>query len=268
MLPAAAQAMREATRKAATAIYNEAQGQPERSGMGTTLTAAFLTASDVNMCHVGDSRAYLYRGGPRPPAHRRSLLDPGADPRRPDLAGGRDGVPLPQHHHPLGRIRAHRGAGPVTLPVEAGDLLLLCSDGLSNYLNEKEMAEVLTARIHRGGRAGAGRPGQRTRRRRQHHLRDRSRRSGPRGGVGEARPGPASAVRRRLLSPAPAGTVGRRRQGAVVRAPGPCSLAGDVGHYRQGDAVRVLAGHRGTCVAEGDGRCESSGLTRRPSAKR
>ena len=55
--------MREAVRKAAAAIYTEAQGQPELTGMGTTLTAAFFHGDQVSICHVGDSRAYLYRAG-------------------------------------------------------------------------------------------------------------------------------------------------------------------------------------------------------------
>jgi len=36
----------------------------------------------------------------------------------------------------------------LTVPVEPGDCYLLCSDGLSNYLNEEEIAQVLTARFY------------------------------------------------------------------------------------------------------------------------
>ena len=49
---------------------------------------------------------------PRTPAHRGPLLDSGAGARRPHLARGGQGVALPQHHHPLGRVRAERRAGP------------------------------------------------------------------------------------------------------------------------------------------------------------
>ena len=46
----------------------------------------------------------------RAPADRGPLLDPGAGARRPHLARGGQGVALPQHHHPLGRLRAERRA--------------------------------------------------------------------------------------------------------------------------------------------------------------
>ena len=49
---------------------------------------------------------------PRPAAQRGPLLDSGAGARGPDLTGGGGGLALPQHHHPLGRLRAERRARP------------------------------------------------------------------------------------------------------------------------------------------------------------
>jgi serine/threonine protein phosphatase PrpC len=146
MIPAAAQAMREATRKAATAIYNEAQGQPERSGMGTTLTAAFFQEHEVNICHVGDSRAYLHRGG-----RVRQLTEDHSwiqEQIRAGLIEPEDAMVSRFRNIITRSVGFEPTVEPdlITLPMESGDLLLLCSDGLSNYLDEREIAEVLSAR--------------------------------------------------------------------------------------------------------------------------
>ncbi len=146
VLGPAAQAMREATRKAATAIYNEAQGQPERSGMGTTLTAAFFQDSQLNICHVGDSRAYLVRSG-----RVRQLTEDHSwiqEQIRAGLIEPEDAMVSRFRNIITRSVGFEPTVEPdlLTLPVEAGDLLLLCSDGLSNYLDEPEIAEVLAAR--------------------------------------------------------------------------------------------------------------------------
>jgi PPM family protein phosphatase len=144
-MPPAAQAMREATRKAATAIYNEAQGQPERSGMGTTLTAAFFQDNQLNICHVGDSRAYLHREGKvRQLTEDHSWIQ---EQIRAGLIEPEDAMVSRFRNIITRSVGFEPTVEPdlITLPVEAGDLLLLCSDGLSNYLDEKEIAEVLNA---------------------------------------------------------------------------------------------------------------------------
>src|SRR5690242_21642227 len=44
-------------------IYEAAEAHPEQHGMGATLTAAWIDGSKLSIAHVGDSRAYLLRGG-------------------------------------------------------------------------------------------------------------------------------------------------------------------------------------------------------------
>src|SRR3954470_4747201 len=61
--PAVGQALREVTMVAARAIYEAAHADAQHAGMGTTLTTAAFHNQHLTLCHVGDSRAYLYRDG-------------------------------------------------------------------------------------------------------------------------------------------------------------------------------------------------------------
>ncbi|TMK74311.1 MAG: serine/threonine-protein phosphatase, partial [Actinobacteria bacterium] len=55
--------LRAIARTANSRIHRLAQADSSRSGMGTTLTAALVEDNEVSFAHVGDSRAYLFRGG-------------------------------------------------------------------------------------------------------------------------------------------------------------------------------------------------------------
>jgi protein phosphatase len=148
-----ASAMREATQRAAAAIYAEAQNQPERTGMGTTLTATLFHGADVSICHVGDSRAYLYRDG-----RARQLTEDHSwiqEQIRAGLVAPEDAIVSRFRNIITRSVGFEPGVEPdlLTVPVEAGDCFVLCSDGLSNYLSEQEIAEVLTKRFY--GEAGA-----------------------------------------------------------------------------------------------------------------
>ncbi|MFD0970890.1 PP2C family protein-serine/threonine phosphatase [Plantactinospora endophytica] len=117
---------------------------PERQGMGTTLTALLLarTGTCLALAHVGDSRAYLLRGGTMTQLTRddtfvQMLVD--------------EGVISPEeaHSHPRRAVvtRALQGE-PVTptyttVVPEAGDRWLLCSDGLSNVVRPDSLVEAL-----------------------------------------------------------------------------------------------------------------------------
>ncbi|MEE6311702.1 protein phosphatase 2C domain-containing protein [Plantactinospora veratri] len=117
---------------------------PERQGMGTTLTALLLarTGACLALAHVGDSRAYLLRGGTMTQLTRddtfvQMLID--------------EGVISPEeaHSHPRRAVvtRALQGE-PVTptyttVVPQTGDRWLLCSDGLSNVVRPDSLAEAL-----------------------------------------------------------------------------------------------------------------------------
>lgn len=143
-----AAAMRTATQKAAATIYAEAQSQPERTGMGTTLTAAMFHGDQVSLCHVGDSRAYLCRDGrARQITEDHSWIQ---EQIRAGLITPEDALVSRFRNIITRSVGFEPGVEPdlQTVRLEAGDCFLLCSDGLSNYLSEGEIGDVLTAHFY------------------------------------------------------------------------------------------------------------------------
>jgi serine/threonine protein phosphatase PrpC len=118
--------------------------------MGTTLTAAWLLDTHVYWVQVGDSRLYLLRGD--------RLFQLTSDQTRNEFARrdgrptGPDGAHLAQcfiygsrglgHDHAL---RLDKGIDAGAEPLERGDLLLLCSDGLSGAVDEAGLVRALRA---------------------------------------------------------------------------------------------------------------------------
>jgi len=111
----------------------------EKRGMGTTLTALLIRDQYISLLHVGDSRCYRLRGNTLEQLSNdhtviQELLDQGAI----SLAEAAE--------HPQRSMltQALRGDGDVTpvlqmYEVKKGDRYLLCSDGLSGVLTEKEI---------------------------------------------------------------------------------------------------------------------------------
>jgi serine/threonine protein phosphatase PrpC len=133
--------VREANRR----IYERAQADHERAGMGTTLTAAYLDDAALAIAHVGDSRAYLFRDGSLERLTQdHSLVE--------ELVRQEKLTPEQAAEHPQRSIIT-RALGPEasvdvdtwTYPVRAGDVLLLCSDGLTSMVSEERVAEILAA---------------------------------------------------------------------------------------------------------------------------
>lgn len=123
-------------------VYEEAQS-PTRHGMGTTLTAAWFAKGTIHLAHVGDSRAYLLRKGKlvqmtKDHTLAQEYVDQGLL------------TPPSAHRSALGHIltRAvglHRNVDVDTtkMPVHAGDLYLLCTDGLSDVVEEDRIRNIL-----------------------------------------------------------------------------------------------------------------------------
>ena len=130
-------------REANGRIYQLARVDQQRAGMGTTLTAAFVGDGEVSLAHVGDSRAYLWRDGQlRRLTRDHTLVD--------ELLRRGKLTEEEAEHHPQRSIIT-RALGPEsevevdtgTHPARDGDVFLLCSDGLTAMIGEKEMAAVL-----------------------------------------------------------------------------------------------------------------------------
>ncbi len=130
-------------RSANDRIHELAQRDSERSGMGTTLTAAVVRDDEISLAHVGDSRAYLLRNGElRRLTSDHSLVE---EMRRRGQLTERQAEEHPQ------RSIITRALGPeadvdvdtMTVPAEPGDVVVLCSDGLTTMVTEERIAEVL-----------------------------------------------------------------------------------------------------------------------------
>jgi serine/threonine protein phosphatase PrpC len=132
-----------AIRMANAEIYQEASRAPEIRRMGTTVTAAVLRGTDLLVANVGDSRAYLVRGGAtRQLTQDHSLI----------AEGLRDGTITPDQvsSHPYrGVITRALGAGPDVQPdffserLQSGDTLLLCTDGLTNEMDDRQITATI-----------------------------------------------------------------------------------------------------------------------------
>jgi len=111
----------------------------EKRGMGTTLTALLIRDNRIALLHVGDSRCYRLRGNTLEQLSNdhtviQELLDQGA-------ISQAEAVEHPQRSM---LTQALRGDGDVTpvlqmYEVKMGDRYLLCSDGLSGVLTDKEI---------------------------------------------------------------------------------------------------------------------------------
>jgi PPM family protein phosphatase len=138
------QRLAELVREANRRIHERARLEREHAGMGTTLTAAYLEDAGVAIAHVGDSRAYLWRDGTLKRLTRdHSLVD--------ELVQRGKLTEQQAAEHPQRSIIT-RALGPEpdvevdtwTYPVRPGDVLMLCSDGLTSMISEDEVAEILS----------------------------------------------------------------------------------------------------------------------------
>jgi serine/threonine protein phosphatase PrpC len=139
------QAIREANRR----ILAAGRGDEKLSGMGTTVVAIRFGGTQSNpvaeVAHVGDSRAYLVRGGEmKPVTEDHSLVA--------ELVRSGDLTRAQAAEHPQKNLitRALGAEEEVdvdtaVLPIEAGDRVLLCSDGLSDMVPERRISEIVLA---------------------------------------------------------------------------------------------------------------------------
>jgi serine/threonine protein phosphatase PrpC len=114
-----------ALEEAHAAVLAAAEGEPGRHGMGSTAVVALVTLDEAWVGHVGDSRCYL-------------------------LTSGEGLRPVTEDHGAGGYLTQalglERGIKPdvVRVPLGAGDRLLLCTDGLTNMVEDAQIAAILS----------------------------------------------------------------------------------------------------------------------------
>jgi len=136
--------MRDYLRKIDTKLIGQARADRGLRGMGTTLTIAYSVGIDVFIVHVGDSRVYIYRKErleqlTRDHTVAQNLADVGAI------------KPEEVHRHATRHVLTNFIGGPsqgvdpeiATLQLQDGDFLLLCSDGLSDMVEDAEIAAII-----------------------------------------------------------------------------------------------------------------------------
>lgn len=120
-----------------------------RSGtpqMGTTLTMALVVWPIAYVAHVGDTRCYLYRAGEL----RRLTTDHTLAQRLLDVSPGTVDEKSRLHHvlwNSLGASQELPQPEIQKLTLQSGDLLLLCSDGVTKHLNDTELSRLLAGSV-------------------------------------------------------------------------------------------------------------------------
>ena len=125
------------------AVFDRSKNDRTVSGMGTTLTAALVDGSRVHLVHVGDSRAYLLRGG-----ELAQLTEDHTLVHRMVMEGE-----ISQEEaetHPQRSILTRALGVDQSVQVDEGDVevsdgdrLLLCTDGLTGMVPEGQIREIL-----------------------------------------------------------------------------------------------------------------------------
>ena len=142
---------REIERRARTRVQEVGAMLTERGerdaalrGMGTTLTAVRSFGRDLLITHVGDSRAYLLRGGglhrlTRDHTYAQLLIDTG------QLAPGDPAVSRHRHvlTNALGGSREDVQVDTDQMQLKDGDRVLICSDGLTDHVDDEAIAGIL-----------------------------------------------------------------------------------------------------------------------------
>jgi PPM family protein phosphatase len=145
----AEQQLRDAFAEANRTVWDRGQTDEALEGMGTTLTAGWIDGNKVTIAHVGDSRAYLLRGG----KFQQLTEDQNVaqDLVRKGRISADEAAASPQRHLILQAIGAHPNELDVditTVELRGGDRLLFASDGLFGMVRDPErIREILTENV-------------------------------------------------------------------------------------------------------------------------
>ena len=129
------------------AILRYALEHPQFSGMGTTCTALAIVNHQLLFAHVGDSRLYLIRGEAtqrltRDHSYVGRLVETG-------IVSSEDAESHPQRHILTAALGSGRELFPDApehpIPLQDGDLLILCTDGLWSVVGERQLTQIANA---------------------------------------------------------------------------------------------------------------------------
>ncbi len=138
-------ALSEQVQEANRAVFERSSLDRAVAGMGTTLTAALVEGDRARLAHVGDSRAYLFRGG-----EIRMLTEDHTLVHRMVQQG--EITEAEAERHPQRSVVTRALGMEVSIPVdeiivdlEGGDRLLICSDGLTSMVDDATIGRILAA---------------------------------------------------------------------------------------------------------------------------
>ena len=143
------EALRAAAVAANSAVYRESKADPAHQGMGTTLTVALIVGDRVHLASVGDTRAYLInaRGVTVDNASVAQLTsDHSLVARLVDI--GQITAEQARTHPQRNLLYRSVGTDPTveidtrSEQIDAGDVILLCSDGLFGFVRDEEIARI------------------------------------------------------------------------------------------------------------------------------
>jgi serine/threonine protein phosphatase PrpC len=131
--------LRDAITRANKIIYQTARSQAECEGMGTTVVAALFYDNRVSIAHVGDSRLYRQRGSQISQVTMdhsllQELVDRGFySPEEAQRAANKNYVTRALGVEPQVEVEVQEH------PVDKGDIFILCSDGLSDMVEDEDI---------------------------------------------------------------------------------------------------------------------------------
>jgi serine/threonine protein phosphatase PrpC len=132
-------------KRASEGIFETACLKPELRGMGTTLTAVLLDGGKAHVVHAGDSRCYLFRDG-----RLQQVTDDHswiAEQLKNGSMTEAEAKASKFRHVITKSIGFERNieADVKSIPVTAGDCFVLCSDGMSNYVEDGELEQIVAS---------------------------------------------------------------------------------------------------------------------------
>ncbi|MCR5104505.1 MAG: Stp1/IreP family PP2C-type Ser/Thr phosphatase [Eubacterium sp.] len=128
---------------ASNELYKEAEKDKDKMGMGTTMVVAVLVENELYVANIGDSRLYIINDDIKQITMDHSLVEELIRNGQLERNKGRN-------HPEKNIITRAMGSRDEAMPdffqitVEEGDKILLCSDGLSNMVEDDEIKDIIT----------------------------------------------------------------------------------------------------------------------------